>query len=234
MEYLGGLGGSSIPYNLVGRIRWMKLLSKMNHCSEVPCAWINVKETITSSKALLEKNLRSPVQWIQFTSSLVASQITFLLMDQFFSIALTWQFYNYIWVNNKKCKTLALPIINSYFISMEYLLLLIWLHFHDFIQRHERASDQISLGKAISAQVAEMLKVSDEDFRSQSHLDQMGITLRNQHSFILTSLMRMSEDVLHWAPLVKVISSLSAPSSETIFFFFFYFCDQHKYYTSSW
>lgn len=73
-----------------------------------------------------------------------------------------------------------------------------------YLCRQERSTDQISLGKAMSAQVSDLLKVSDEDLRSQSHLDQMGITLRDQHSFILNSLMRMSEDVLHWAPLVKV------------------------------
>ncbi|RUS74642.1 hypothetical protein EGW08_017596, partial [Elysia chlorotica] len=68
---------------------------------------------------------------------------------------------------------------------------------------HDRSSDLQATGRAMSCQVAEMMAVNDEEFRTPSYLNMVILTLRNQYSFMLTTLMRLAEDVLHWSPILK-------------------------------
>uniref|UniRef100_A0A2C9KZE9 Uncharacterized protein n=1 Tax=Biomphalaria glabrata TaxID=6526 RepID=A0A2C9KZE9_BIOGL len=68
---------------------------------------------------------------------------------------------------------------------------------------HERSSDLRAVGKTLSSQVNELMNVSDKELSSEPHLTLTMLTLRDQQSFILTSLMRLSEDALHWCPLIK-------------------------------
>ncbi|XP_012938073.2 uncharacterized protein LOC101862797 [Aplysia californica] len=68
---------------------------------------------------------------------------------------------------------------------------------------YERSTDLITVGQALSGQVSELLDASDEELESKSYLHHIVLTLRNQHSFMLTTLMRLAEDVLHWAPTLK-------------------------------
>ena len=72
------------------------------------------------------------------------------------------------------------------------------------ILRHERSSDLQSTGRAMSCQVAELMSMTDEEFRTPSYLNMVILTLRNQYSFMLTTLMRLAEDILHWCPILKV------------------------------
>ncbi|GFO22599.1 hypothetical protein PoB_004910400 [Plakobranchus ocellatus] len=68
---------------------------------------------------------------------------------------------------------------------------------------HERSSDLQAVGRAISGQVSELMSVSDEELRTPTYLSMVIITLREQQSFIITTLMRLAEDILHWCPLLK-------------------------------
>ncbi|CAL1528765.1 unnamed protein product [Lymnaea stagnalis] len=68
---------------------------------------------------------------------------------------------------------------------------------------HERSSDLRAVGRAMSAEVSGLLDVNDEELGSSSHLSLIVLTLRDQQSFMLTTLMRLSEDALFWCPLVK-------------------------------
>ncbi|KAH9515088.1 hypothetical protein Btru_019168 [Bulinus truncatus] len=68
---------------------------------------------------------------------------------------------------------------------------------------HERSSDLRAVGKALSSQVAELMDVSDQQLGSASHLSLTMLAFRDQQNYILTTLMRISEDCLYWCPLIK-------------------------------
>ena len=72
------------------------------------------------------------------------------------------------------------------------------------ITRHERSSDLQATGRAMAGQVAELMSVSDDEFRTPSYLNMVILALRDQYSFMLTTLIRLAEDVLHWCPALKV------------------------------
>ncbi|XP_059149138.1 uncharacterized protein LOC131936245 isoform X2 [Physella acuta] len=68
---------------------------------------------------------------------------------------------------------------------------------------HERSSDLKAVGRRMSAEVSQLLEVTDEELGLASHLNMIVITLRDQQSFMTTTLMRLSEDALFWCPNVK-------------------------------
>ena len=74
---------------------------------------------------------------------------------------------------------------------------------------YDRSLDLVAVGRGLSAGVTELLDVSDQDLRSNSYLNYIVLSLRDQHSYLLTELMRLSDDILGLAPILKVILSFS-------------------------
>ncbi|CAG5123721.1 unnamed protein product, partial [Candidula unifasciata] len=82
---------------------------------------------------------------------------------------------------------------------------------------HERSADLLAVGQVLSAQVTSVLDVSDSQLTTSSHLNMMVLLLRDQFHFLLATLMRISEDVFNWCPLLKEqIDKLHASFPESI------------------